>query len=85
MTHVLGGVLPSDEAPGVPPVVVTVQGHRQADVEGGRAVGEAAVGDGLAADDAVRDGKEGGQRLEEQQAPHGPEKIPVNYRQYRLE
>ena len=42
MTHVLGGVLPSDEAPGVPAVVVAVQGHGEADVEGGGAVGEAA-------------------------------------------
>ena len=49
MTHVLGGVLPSDEAPGVPAVVVAVQGHRQADVERGGAVGQAAVGDGLGA------------------------------------
>ena len=46
------------------------------DVEGGQPVSEAAVRDGLAADDAVGDGGEGGERLEEEQAAHRAEKVP---------
>ncbi len=48
-----GVILPADEAPRVPSVVVSVEVHGEANVEEGEAVADQDVGPGLAADDAA--------------------------------
>ena len=51
------------------------QWTHQSDVYGRQPISEAAVSDGFAADDAVRDGRESGERFKEEQTPHCAEEV----------